>query len=77
MKKDYFSYLLRLWPAKSGETPVWRASLEDPHTGRQMVFASLERLFAFLVDQCILGEPPEGSPDNTSGISDAPDRRLK
>jgi hypothetical protein len=44
---DYLSYLLRLW-REGGEKAEWRASLEDPHTGEQTGFASVEALFAFL-----------------------------
>ncbi len=49
-ERKYRSYLLRLWCA---ETPdqCWRASLEDPHTGERIGFASLEQLFAFLMEQ--------------------------
>ncbi len=48
--KNYRSYLLRLW---CDETPdqCWCASLEDPHTGERIGFASLEQLFAFLMEQ--------------------------
>jgi hypothetical protein len=45
------AYLVRLWPVRSGSQTVWRASLENPHTGEILGFASLERLFAFLEDQ--------------------------
>ena len=42
----YRSYLLRLW-----RTPhAWRASLDDPHTGKRLGFASLEQLFAYLME---------------------------
>ena len=44
----YRSYLLRLWRAHSGERFVWRASLEDPHTGERRGFAGLEQMLAFL-----------------------------
>jgi hypothetical protein len=47
----YQSYLLRLWRARSGEHTVWRASLENPHTGERVGFASLKQLLAFLEDQ--------------------------
>jgi hypothetical protein len=47
----YRSYLLRLWPATEQGRVTWRASLENPHTGERLGFASLERLFAFLEDQ--------------------------
>ena len=53
---DYLSYLLRLWRVDGDEDqaetyqPVWRASLEDPETGRLQGFGSLESLFNFLAD---------------------------
>jgi hypothetical protein len=47
----YRSYLLRLWRARSGERLVWRASLEDSHTGERRGFADLARMLAFLEDQ--------------------------
>jgi hypothetical protein len=46
--RPYISYLLRLWQIKSQGSPVWRASLEEPHTGQRRGFASLEDLFDFL-----------------------------
>jgi hypothetical protein len=49
-KKKYRSYLLRLWCAETLD-PCWRASLEDPRTGERIGFASLEQLFAFLMEQ--------------------------
>jgi len=48
--KKYRSYLLRLWCADTVD-PCWRASLEDPQTGERVGFASLEQLFAFLMEQ--------------------------
>ncbi len=49
-KKPYRSYLLRLWCDEWGETACWQASLDNPHTGERIGFASLEDLFAFLVE---------------------------
>jgi hypothetical protein len=49
-EKKYRVYLLRLWRAETPD-PGWRASLEDPHTGKRIGFASLEQLFTFLMDQ--------------------------
>ena len=43
---DYFAYLLRFW--RTGPDRPWRASLEDPRTGEQWGFGSLEALLAFL-----------------------------
>jgi hypothetical protein len=47
--KQYRSYLLRLWCEAPDRR--WRASLEDPQTGKRIGFASLEQLFAFLMEQ--------------------------
>ncbi len=47
-RRNYFSYLLRIWLAPEGERITWRASLERPGTGEQQAFASLEALFAFI-----------------------------
>jgi hypothetical protein len=47
----YQAYMLRLWRVDTGRGPVWRASLESPHTGERRGFASLEALFAFLTEK--------------------------
>jgi hypothetical protein len=49
--------MLRLWQAgsRSGQ-PVWRASLENPHTGERQAFGDVEALVAFLAEK--LGVPP-------------------
>ena len=44
------SFILRLWCAGQSKAPDWRASLEEPETGKRLGFASLEQLFAFLMD---------------------------
>jgi hypothetical protein len=46
--RDYAAYLLRLWREKGGELTRWRASLQDPHSGERVGFASLEELFVYL-----------------------------
>jgi Ser-tRNA(Ala) deacylase AlaX len=48
---NYISYLLRMWRANGEGKEVWRASLENPHTGERIGFASLDKLFAFLLQQ--------------------------
>jgi hypothetical protein len=48
---QYAAYLLRLWRVESAGTYTWRASLEDPHTGKQRGFADLESLFVYLSGQ--------------------------
>ena len=45
----YLSYMLRLWQAGSRDgKSVWRASLENPHTGERLAFGGVEALVAFL-----------------------------
>ena len=44
------SYILRLWRADQPNAADWRASLEIPGTGKRIGFASLEQLFAYLMD---------------------------
>ena len=46
-RRDYLSYLLRLWRVGK-QKAVWRASLESPHTGERIGFASLGDLFDHL-----------------------------
>jgi hypothetical protein len=45
------AYLLRLWPVHSQEQTIWRASLENAHTGEVLGFATLAQLTAFLEAQ--------------------------
>jgi len=47
-KQGYLAYLVRLWRVMSAGQSVWRASLEDPHTGERQGFADLDALFTFL-----------------------------
>lgn len=63
--KRYFSYLLRLWSTDVQGQPAWRASLESPHTGERLGFASLERLFAFLADQTTKPTCSDSATDDT------------
>ena len=49
--RRYLAYMLRLWQVNTTDMAVWRASLEDPHTGEQKGFADLESLFMFLKKQ--------------------------
>jgi hypothetical protein len=50
--RPYRAYLLGLWQVDGGDgRPVWRAALEDAHTGERRGFADLARLCAFLEAQ--------------------------
>ena len=45
------AFILRLWQDGRGredDQPVWRLSLENPHTSERMGFKDLEALVAFL-----------------------------
>jgi len=44
------SFLLRLWRAGEPRDINWQASLEIPTTGKRIGFASLEELFAYVLD---------------------------
>ena len=59
----YFAYLVRLWQVQDRGVFVWRASLEDAHTGERHGFSDVKSLFAFLTEQ-------------TAGSSSAGDRPL-
>ena len=57
-QQRYFAYMLRLWQVSSDRDPIWRASVESPHSGERHGFTNLERLFAFLEEQT--GGQPKG-----------------
>lgn len=45
----YYAYLLRVW--RDGPDNPWRATLEDPHTGDVIGFATIEQLYDFIQSQ--------------------------
>lgn len=45
-KREYMAYLLRLW--RENSDGVWRALLENPHSGERAGFATLAELVKFL-----------------------------
>jgi hypothetical protein len=55
--RGYVAYLLRLWRETSGGSTRWRASLQDPHSGEMVGFASLTELFGYLRRK--IGDLPE------------------
>lgn len=60
-QRRYLSYLLRLWQISSEGKWLWRASLENPHTGERHGFADLKSMFAFLEEQTYSpSQPPSG-----------------
>jgi hypothetical protein len=64
-ESKYQSYLLRLWRVDSGAHSTWRASLDDPRTGKRLGFASLEQLFAFLMDETEGGASRRSTSDSS------------
>jgi hypothetical protein len=66
-QRAYVAYLLRLWRVVSDDgahSPVWRASVEDPHTGQRRGFADLDRLYDFLRQETEGVADAQDSPDN-------------
>ena len=63
----YFSYLVRLWNAGSDDAPVWRASLEEPHTGERHSFPDVKSLCMFLKEQVHTGSSQDEEPQAPSG----------
>jgi hypothetical protein len=66
-RADYQAYMLRLWQDQDETGPVWRASLESPHTGERHGFAGLEALFDFLRRRA--GQQVDGSLSLTQTVS--------
>jgi hypothetical protein len=54
--QHYHAYLLRLWRDENGMP--WRATLQNPHTGEQEGFASVDQLIAFIRNKTETGEDP-------------------
>ena len=55
-RREYLSYLLRLWQVSEGAERAWRASLRRAGTEEVVGFAGLEELFAFLRAETGAGE---------------------
>ncbi len=63
-QRPYLAFLLRIWEAHQSGQLVWRASLENPHTGQRLGFAGLPELFAYLQAQA--GSPAPDVPAPTT-----------
>lgn len=62
----YVAYMLRFWQAGSRDgTPVWRASLENPHTGERLAFGDVNALFDFLNDFMASVTAAQGAPETS------------
>ncbi len=62
----YLAYMLRLWRVDGESQPVWRASLESPHTGERQTFPDAQSLHRFLEET--MGAPI--LPEEPGSVSD-------
>jgi hypothetical protein len=61
--------MLRMWQAGSRKgQPIWRASLEDAHTGERLAFADIAALLAFLSEWT---HPNPAAPDVSNHVDRA------
>ena len=65
MKRNYLSYLLRVWQTSSSEPPAWVASLEDPHTHKVIHLNSVEALLPFLLQMIERKRDGQTASDNS------------
>jgi hypothetical protein len=73
----YLSYMLRLWQAGGrGGQRVWRASLENPHTGERQAFGDVEALVAFLADRTSFPIGAENIPDTVENAASQEERTV-
>jgi hypothetical protein len=59
-RRDYRSYLLRLYRVRKGGESYWRASLHSPQGGKPLHFRRLSELVAFLEQEADPGAGVEG-----------------
>ena len=57
VRPGQLAYLLRLWRIGEGEDAVWRASLQDVHTGERIGFPGLAAACAYL-QACMAAHTP-------------------
>ena len=58
-RRDYRSYLLRLYRVREGEAAHWRASLQSARGGKRSHFGSLKAMVDFLEQEGDLAEGAE------------------
>ena len=71
-RRDYRSYLLRLYRVRKGRESYWRASLHAPQGGKPLHFAGLSELVAFLIQEGDLrkGVGEQGQAEETTASKD-------
>lgn len=75
--KKYLAYLLRLWRGAETGTPVWHASLEDPHTRQVIQFSQLAELSAYLQALTDAELEPQARSDLAAAQQDANDNSSR
>ena len=65
-RRQYRSFLVRLWGTAHEDTWTWRASVEDVRTHAHWNFATLDQLYAFLEAQT-RGAGRDDSPPPAAG----------
>jgi hypothetical protein len=72
-RRDYRSYLLRLYRVRKGGESYWRASLHAPQGGKPLHFAGLSELVAFLEQGGDLrkGAAEQGQAEETAAGKDS------
>jgi hypothetical protein len=58
--QHYHAYLLRIWREEVGMP--WRATLQNPHTGEQEGFASVDQLIEFIRHKTEEGDSSQNMP---------------
>ena len=63
-RRDYRSYLLRLYRVREGEASRWRASLQSARGGKRLHFRNLNAMVDFLEQE---GDLAEGADEHGQG----------
>jgi hypothetical protein len=67
MSKNYYSFLLRIFKVGCSPGEPWLATLQEPHSHKEIHFPNLERLHVYLTT---LDQPPEAEQPNSSKSGD-------
>ena len=74
-QSGYHAYLLRFWQVGRGRDTAWRASLENPRTGEEKRFSSIQDMHVFLEEQMEADTSSEKGKQNVSKLYSDPARR--
>jgi len=54
--REYRAYMVRMWQVRCDGQLIWRASVENAHSGERRAFADLGHLFTFLEETALCGQ---------------------